>query len=309
MIRQQEEAPGAWQKLRYKHQKAARNIGFAMVISFVLIPVLFVLLYVRADHLNYEDPPGDASHGAAGDFDYFDEEPGFPDINLPVEFETPDYDESGIENGDDEPLEPAVPIIGTAYLTFDDGPSRTLTPGILDILKEEGIVATFFVLPREGANDIFQRILDEGHEIGNHSYSHNYEQLYRGRVSAFREDVLKARRFIEEHFGYSSTSFRFPGGSMTWNRDVRNPRIDTLKELGYRYFDWHIDSGDAHPEQRDKGVEAITENVLSSTGGREHVIILLHDFYGRETTLEALPAIITGLKQQGYVFDIIRNMP
>ena len=96
---------------------------------------------------------------------------------------------------------------------------------------------------------------------------------------------------------------------MTWSRDVLTPRLSALRDLGYRYFDWDIDSGDAHAFQADKSAEALVGNVLDDTRSREHVVILMHDFRNRETTLEALPLIIEGLREQGYVFDILRNHP
>jgi len=315
-IRQQEESPGAWQKMRYKHQKATRNIGFALVVSFVFVPILFVLLYVRADNVYNEDIPGTANGSGLTN-------PGengfYPDDfynDSPVMFEPQDPDTNGnfgeneqpansgeLQNTPEPANQPAV-ITGTAYLTFDDGPSRNITPGILDILKAEGIPATFFSLPYSGADDIFKRILDEGHELGNHSSSHDYDKLYKGKTGAFRDDVLKARRFIEEHFGYSSCSFRFPGGAMNQTREIRNPRIDVLRELGYRHFDWDIDTDDW---RRGRTPEDIVNTVMENTKGKEHVIILMHDTY--EKTLEALPAIIAGLREQGYIFDIVRNHP
>ena len=196
-----------------------------------------------------------------------------------------------------------------AYLTFDDGPARSITPLILDILKEEGIKATFFILPREGFDNIFRRMINEGHEIGNHSYSHNYNALYKRGIDTFKNDILKAKDFMEENFGYTMTSFRFPGGIGSCGPGRRPERIEFIEELGYVWFDWDIDSGDAYGEQLDKSARALTANVLNGTGGKEHVVILMHDHRWRETTLEALPYIINGLREQGYRFDILRNHP
>jgi len=315
-ILQQEESPGVWQKFRYEHQKAARNIGFALVVTFVFVPILFVLLYVRADNIYNEDIPGaDIGSGLIdmGENDYYPDD-FYNDLPVMFEPQDPDINTGSGENGEQsntgqlqdppEPENQPAVITGTAYLTFDDGPSRPITPGILDVLKEEGITATFFSLPYSGAEDIFKRILDEGHELGNHSSSHDYDKLYKGKTGAFRDDVLRARRFIEEHFGYSSNSLRFPGGAMNQSRDVRAPRVDVLRELGYRHFDWDIDTDDW---RRGRTPEEIVETVLTNTKGKEHVIILMHDTY--ERTLEALPAIIAGLREQGYIFDIVRNHP
>jgi len=195
-----------------------------------------------------------------------------------------------------------------AYITIDDGPSREVTPGMLDVLQQEGIKATFFVLPHSGVDDIYQRIIDEGHEIGNHTYTHVYSRLYDSDdIVAFEEDVLIAQSFMKEHFGYLTTTFRFPGGAMGRSSKIIDPRREILAELGYRDFDWHVDSGDAHPNQKDKSAEALTLRVLDNTRGRNQLIVLMHDAKGKSTTLEALPLIIKGLREQGYSFDILRN--
>ena len=194
-----------------------------------------------------------------------------------------------------------------AYITIDDGPSRAITPGMLDILAQEGIKATFFVLPHGGMDDIYRRIIDEGHEIGNHSYSHVYSRLYNSDdLETFREDVLRARDYILDNFGYETTTFRFPGGMMGRNSEIVAPRRVILEEIGYRYFDWNSDTGDAG-RSADKSAAALTNNVLRNTLGRERLIVIMHDTADKATTLEALPMIIAGLREQGYVFDVLRN--
>ena len=217
-----------------------------------------------------------------------------------------------------EPPEPKLPAIPpeppepmkVAYITIDDGPSRAITPGILDVLQREEVPATFFVLPHQGLDDIYMRIIEEGHEIGNHSYSHNYTRLYSSHnIEAFKDDIIMARDFILENFGYLTTSFRFPGGSGGRSSAVIISRREVLAELGYRDFNWQIDSGDASPHDTDKSADGIVSQVLSNTRNREHLIILFHDTASKRTTLEALPRIISGLREQGYTFDIIRNYP
>jgi peptidoglycan/xylan/chitin deacetylase (PgdA/CDA1 family) len=194
-----------------------------------------------------------------------------------------------------------------AYITIDDGPSRTITPLILDILKEERVKATFFVLPHEDVDDIYRRIIDEGHEIGNHSSSHNYSIIYSRGIDAFKDDVLATHNFLLENFGYTAVSFRFPGGAGGRKAGIIDERRDALAELGYRAFDWNIDTGDAYAKQKDKSAAALTRNVLNNTNGRDRVIILMHDTASKKTTVEALPMIIAGLREQGYTFDILRN--
>lgn len=196
----------------------------------------------------------------------------------------------------------------TAYITIDDGPSREVTTGILDLLQQEGIKATFFVLPHGGVKDLYQRIIDEGHEIGNHSYSHNYSKLYTSNdISGFEEDVLLAQEWLFDNFGYLSTSFRFPGGAMGRKASIVDPRREFLEEHGYRDFDWHVDTGDANNNYKDKSAAALSQRVLDNTRDRERLIVLMHDTKSKATTLQALPLIITGLREQGYTFDILRN--
>jgi len=205
-----------------------------------------------------------------------------------------------------ETVEPAPRKI--AYITIDDGPSRAITPRILDVLKAEGVKATFFVLPHNGVNDIYRRIIDEGHEIGNHSYSHIYSSLYNSEdIETFREDVIMAREYIWKNFRYRTVSYRFPGGPMGRSASVLEPRREILRGLGYNDFSWNVDTGDSRSGQTDKSAAALTANVLMYTRGREQLIVLMHDTQSKATTLAALPRIISGLRAQGYTFDILRN--
>jgi peptidoglycan/xylan/chitin deacetylase (PgdA/CDA1 family) len=196
-----------------------------------------------------------------------------------------------------------------AYLTFDDGPYREITPYILDILKQEGIPATFFVLPFEGVDDIYRRIINEGHELGNHSYTHNYRLLYREPIEVFAGEIERAHEFILDNFGYTMTSFRFPGGPFGHPASVFEERREIIARMGYREFAWHIDSGDSRADVRNKGAEEIVRRVLDNTRDREHLIILFHDVPWSPMTLEALPYVIAGLRKQGYTFDVVSNYP
>jgi len=303
-----------------KGKPLTRYIGIALMIAFVLVTAMFIVLYVNSEQRQNHESNGVYSNGesmgigSGGEYDGLQgssidqlaqdpADPGDPTGGQPSEYP---YD-NGDAQGDSEQTEQAEPI-GVAYLTFDDGPDRAVTPGILDILLEENIKATFFVLPYQGVDDLYQRIIDEGHEIGNHSFSHVYERLYERNVSNFRSDIQRARNFIYDNFEYTTTSFRFPGGHHTAGNGLR-ARLDVLRDLGYRHFHWHVDPDDWRVGRT---AEEVRESVREQTSnhvrnGREHVIILMHDRYQR--TLEALPGIISDLREMGFEFDIVRNMP
>ena len=200
----------------------------------------------------------------------------------------------------------------TAYITIDDGPSRNNTPRNLDTLKKYGIKATFFVLPRKNMDDIYKRILEEGHAIGNHSYCHDYHELYGGTIDGFREDLLKARTFIYEKLHYTTVVFRFPGGSMGRRKELITEREEVLSQNGYRFFDWNVSTADTDSNLKKYGSEEdianlLANNVIKNTRGRKKLIILMHDAPDKIYSVKALPKIIEGLKDQGYSFDVLTN--
>lgn len=194
----------------------------------------------------------------------------------------------------------------TVYLTFDDGPSKN-TEDILDILKEEGIVATFFVIGRadEYSKSLYKRIVEEGHAIGNHTYSHNYTAIYKS-VDAFVEDFTKLENLLLEASGVKPKIIRYPGGSNTLvgsDRTIHNAIIDEITKQGYVHFDWNVDSNDASKVTQDKDV--IVNSVINSL--RKTSIILFHDSKPKTTTVEALPEIIKTLKDKGYSFEVLNS--
>ena len=293
---------------RQRHQKAKRR-GVVIILAFLLIPMLFILLYLSSDQLHDDDAFAAHTNRDTATDENTELASSLQTTETLGASNTAGSDEAGSSGqaltGESEI--PPVEIIGTVYLTFDDGPDREITPEILDILLEEDVKATFFVLPNEGVEDIFRRIIDEEHEIGNHSFSHRYDLLYESNAGTFREDILKAQRFIYDNFGYITTSFRFPGGSMSWPKVLRS-RLDVINELGYRHYDWLVDPEDWRIGRTS---EDIVRETLEQTKnlGREHVIVLLHDYRNKHLTIEALPGIIKGLREMGYEFDIVRNYP
>lgn len=204
-----------------------------------------------------------------------------------------------------------------AYLTFDDGPSETVTPQILDILKSENVHATFFLIGKyvdkdEASKDLVKREIAEGNAVGIHSYSHDYNYLFpNGKISLENcmADFNKTDEVLKDVLGkdFSTRAIRFPGGQMTWSKtDPQGAQaIDkALHEKDWHQIDWNALCGDA--EGGNKDAQALTNEAIKTIGTREKALILMHDTYGKEQTAKALPAIIEYLKKQGYEFKIIK---
>jgi len=180
------------------------------------------------------------------------------------------------------------------YLTFDDGPSNN-TERILDILDEYGIKATFFVIGKTDDRSLalYQRIVDEGHTLGMHSYSHRYNEIYRS-VDNFSEDLTRLQELLYEVTGVWSRYYRFPGGSSnTVSRSEMQLFINYLTEKDIRYFDWNISSGDAATGY--VSVSRIVNNCLNGIRDKRTAIILMHDMAEKNNTVAALPQIIEAI--------------
>lgn len=203
-----------------------------------------------------------------------------------------------------------------AYLTFDDGPS-TLTPQVLDILKENGVKATFFVIGRniKGHESVLKRAVAEGHTIGGHSYSHNYDLIYHD-VDSFFKDIERGQKTIEQVTGKEMDVFRFPGGSNnSVSKKAQDPKVysqgkwimnDLTKEAakkGYHYYDWNVSIGDASAQGYT--AESALKKVREGIRNKKEVVILSHDSTPKVNTVKALPSIIKLLKDEGYSFGTL----
>ncbi len=203
-----------------------------------------------------------------------------------------------------------------AYLTFDDGPSTTVTPKILEVLEHHNFNGTFFIIGNEvdkseHSKDILKDIAKKGHAIGNHGYSHDYKVLYPNRVvdvKAFMKDIKKGEKTLKSVLGqdFHTRVIRFPGGHNSW----KSNGIDSiLEEEGYVYIDWNTLNGDA--EGRDKNsssqlVNRFKDTVIQLGTNSNEVIVLMHDTYGKETTAQSLQEIIDYLKTLGYEFKTLK---
>ena len=180
------------------------------------------------------------------------------------------------------------------YLTFDDGPS-IYTDEILDILDRYHVKATFFVVGKDGseAEAALQRIVEDGHTLGMHSYSHKYKELYES-LDSFTEDFARIRDDIYQATGVESVYYRFPGGSSNTVSNIdMHEFIDYLDSQGVEYFDWNVSSGDGG--SRNLSIDTLLENCTEDIDTRDTSIILLHDSAEKPTTVEALPDIIENI--------------
>lgn len=204
----------------------------------------------------------------------------------------------------------ATPVEKTkrVYLTFDDGPS-IYTGQILDILAANDVKATFFVIGRdENYYEYYKRIVDEGHTIGMHSYSHVYQDFYKSENS-FGDELTKLNDLIYEVTGTKSSIFRFPGGSS--NNVAPLPiqsYIAYLNEHNINYYDWNALSGDAvtvglAPDQ-------LVNNIMHDVKKNKDSIVLMHDLQTTHNTVESLQLLIDTLKSEGYeILPIDENAP
>ncbi len=177
------------------------------------------------------------------------------------------------------------------YLTFDDGPSGN-TGEILDILAEYDVKATFFVVGKEEEKyqPLYKRIVEEGHTLAMHSYSHKYDEIYQSKES-FAADLSKLQEFLYDTTGVWCRYCRFPGGSSnTVSRVDMHVLIDYLEEQDMSYYDWNIVSGDASSSYISP--EAIVRNSTANLRNFEEAVILMHDASDKDSTVKALPTLI-----------------
>lgn len=185
--------------------------------------------------------------------------------------------------------------IRKVYLTFDDGPS-IYTEELLDILAEYDVKATFFVTGKNKASygDVYRRIVEEGHTLGMHSYSHEYGTIY-ASMENFQEDLEKLRDFLYKVTGTVSKFYRFPGGSSNSvsKTDIRE-LIDYLTAMDIRYFDWNISGGDANGGTLES--DQIVNRVMDELASHRVAVVLLHDGADKHSTVEALPKLIEKIR-------------
>ena len=191
----------------------------------------------------------------------------------------------------------------TVYLTFDDGPS-SYTPQILDTLDKYGVKATFFVKNGGKYNYLMKDIVNRGHSIGLHTYSHDYKKIYSSDTAYFN-DLNKISDLVFEQTGVRTKIMRFPGGtsntvSKNYSRGIMTRLSKSVTEQGYVYFDWNCDNGDAAGANT---VQKQLNNCSKYPKSASTVIVLMHDT--KSATRDALPKIIEYYKSCGFQFGVL----
>lgn len=201
------------------------------------------------------------------------------------------------------------------YLTFDDGPSTTNTPQILDILDQYNVKATFFILGKSLEDDTAKELLKEqvkrGHAIGNHTYGHDYKYLYPNRVinvDNVMADLNKNENLMKEILGKDFTTrvMRFPGGYWSW--EGRQPMKDRMEIEDIYNVDWNTLNKDAEGKKKNSNelVQCTKDGVQLLGPEADSVVLLMHDTYGKEETVKALPSIIEYFQNNGFEFKTMK---
>ncbi|MBD5475970.1 MAG: polysaccharide deacetylase [Lachnospiraceae bacterium] len=199
-----------------------------------------------------------------------------------------EFERTGIDGEDQSEEDTGVRKV---YLTFDDGPSSN-TNRILDILAEYDVKATFFVVGKEEEEyqALYKRIVDEGHTLAMHSYSHKYNEIYQS-LESYSADLSKLQEFLYDTTGVWCRYCRFPGGSSnTVSRVDMHELIAYLDEQDMSYFDWNISSGDAMNSSISP--DEIIRNCTAKLKNYDEAIILMHDASEKNSTVRALPELI-----------------
>ncbi len=192
----------------------------------------------------------------------------------------------------------------TAYLTFDDGPTLKATSKILDILKEEQVKATFFVVGKHVKEhpELVRRAYTEGHYIANHGYHHNNTKLYQSNDSFINEikntDIEIGKAINVEN--YCSHVFRFPNGYMSSRyKSKKKEASKLLDEINYTYIDWNCLNNDSIKKYTNT---QLLKNLQKSSKNKGTLVILMHDTSDVNDTPSILKDSIHYLREQGYQF-------
>ena len=202
--------------------------------------------------------------------------------------------------------EPVMPKGKVIYLTFDDGPGPH-TGRLLNLLDHYGVKATFFVT-NSGYNAVMKRIVEDGHSIGIHTMTHDYDAIYSSE-EAFFEDLYGMQDIIYQNTGVMTTLMRFPGGGSNlvsnFNEGIMSTLTEAVQDCGFQYFDWNVDSEDAGGALTSM---TVSNNVIENVAKQRVSMVLQHDING--FSVDAVEDIIVWGLENGYTFlPITQNSP
>ena len=266
-------------------------VGIWMLASVILCATLFVKVIHLENNLNkvlQNMPQVEQVEN--------EETKNSPDADTGKNVEYGKQDQTGQDDANKKKADDGEKL--KVYLTFDDGPS-TNTQQILDILKQYNVKATFFVIGKTDdlSKEMYKKIVEEGHTLGMHSYSHKYSVIY-DSMSAFEHDFNQIHDYLKEVTGVDCKYYRFPGGSSNLISNVpMDYFIHYLNTQGIIYYDWNVSAGDGASTAYTS--EEIVENVTDDVVKYKTSVVLLHDGTDKSATVEALGPLIEALEGMG----------
>ena len=272
-----------------------KNILLVCGIALIGLALGAGVLFLGAGAAKGEDPESEQrleqTESGASDGEPSAPEPGQGGASIP---ETSSLPEAPAAPDSEEKI---------VYLTFDDGPS-VITAEILDVLKERQVPATFFVIgaTTERGQSLYRRIVEEGHSLGIHSYSHRYHQIYQSAEN-YLKDFDQLADHLESITGVRPNIFRFPGGSN--NRHAEKAVLDEIKaameQRGAAWFDWNAVAKDAGSKATP--AETMFETITKTAGDQNQILILMHDDTIRTTAAQCVEMLIDHYQALGYRFE------
>ncbi|WP_192930274.1 polysaccharide deacetylase family protein [Alkaliphilus pronyensis] len=232
-----------------------------------------------------------------------------------IEDEAQEAIEEAIRNKEPNNINEENPLANggkKVFLTFDDGPTK-ITTEILEILKENQVNASFFVIGKLliKNTDIALKAYEEGNMILPHTYTHDYS-IY-STLETFYEDFYAIEKLYEEVMGFKAPPIlRFPGGSSNHSsfdyggREFMPLLTEDIKKKGYYYIDWNVNSGDTGIDFNDG--EKMLENIKKASEGKDFIVILFHDTEKNKEMVSILPQVIEYYRDNGYTFRTFRDI-
>ncbi len=228
-----------------------------------------------------------------------------PAHEVPASADPPSYEALYPDFYAPQPYAATNRVENTIYITFDDGPSER-TDELLKILAEKNVKATFFVVGQSDPTNLarMRKLVEAGHTIGMHSYSHDYAKVY-SSVEGFLEEFYQIFTQIREATGVTPTVFRFPGGSINgYDGGFYQEIISEMIRRGFVPFDWNISSEDATTNGA-LPAEKLAKNVVEGAHGKVRGFVLFHDSSQKTTSPPAVAIAIDQLRDMGFEFAAI----